>query len=203
MNTNNLPEATLQDITDLVEQMCNDGLLFTKFDITKKLRHSGYHALHKDVKRAMERGIRIFSTYDYDTTRTMIAGSSVILYHPISADINDYDPNAIAQFKVDSGNQGNPNASPHANNYSFDKHENRYTIKAKFARQAGFHAGATVYLKIESGKIVLNKQYGRKIKSDCYSNIRIRKSDFETAFSTMPSEIKIEVTNGRIEIVAE
>jgi len=203
MNTNKQPEATLQNIINLVDQMCNDELLFTKYDITKKLRHMGYYVLHKDVKRAVERDIGICLNYDYSTTRTTIGGFDVTLYHPISADISVYDPNAISQFKVNSGTQNDPSSSTHIHNYSFDKHENRYTVKADIARKAGFPAGATVYLKIESGKIILNKQYGRKITSDCYPNIRIRKGDFEKAFSPMPSDIKIEVTNGRIEIVAE
>lgn len=204
MNTNNLPEATLQDIKILVEKMFREGLLFTKFDVTKIVRNNGFHAMHKDVKRVMERDIvSLFPVYDYDSTRTMVAGSPVILYHPISADINDYDPDAISKSKASDTKKSNPPIPSHSNNYSFDKHENRYTVKADIARKAGFPAGATVYLKIESGKIILNKQYGRKITSDCYSNIRIRKGDFEKAFSPMPSEIKIEVTNGRIEIVAE
>jgi len=204
MNTNKLPEATLQDITNLVAQMCNDGLLFTKFDVTKKLRHLGYHALHKDVKRAMERHI-VFGS-NYDTTMTTVAGSSVTLFYPDGADINDYDSNAIAQFKVDTNiaaAQSNSNTSSHIHNYSFDRNGHRYSIKAKFARQAGFPAGATVYVSIKNGKIILNKKDGRKIKVDRYSNIRIPKSDFEKAFATMPTEIKIEVNTYRIEIMED
>jgi hypothetical protein len=203
MNTNKQPEATLQDIINLVDQMCNDTLLFTKYDITKKLRHMGYHVLHKDVKRAVEHDIGICRNYDYSTTRTTVAGSDVTLYHPISADISVYDPNTISQFKVNRGTQNDPTASTNITNYSFDRYGHRYTVKAEIARKAGFPAGTTVYLKIESGKIILNKQDGRKIMSDCHSNIRIRKSDFEKAFSPMPTKIKIEVSNDKIEIVDE
>lgn len=203
MNKNNLPEATLQDITNLIAQMCNDELMFTKFDVTKKLRHLGYHVLHRDVKRATER--HIIQPSDYTNSMITVANSRVVLFHPDDADVDDYNPNDIANFKVDSdgGSNGadNPNVNSHIHNYSFDRHGHRYSVKADFARKAGFPAGTSVYISIENGKIILNKKDGRKIKSDRYSNIRIPKSDFKKAFATMPTEIKVEIKTDVIEIM--
>ena len=201
MNKNNLPEATSQDISNLIGQMCNDGLLFTKFDVTKKLRHMGFHVLHKEVKRVMERHI-VFPSH-YETGITTVVGNQGILFYPDGADTNDYDPNAIAQFKVDFTVDVVDKSSSSVHNYSFDRCGRRYTIKAKFARSAGFPAGASVCVKVEDGKITLNKNDGRTIKVDRYANIRIPKSDFEKAFATMPTEIKVTVKTDAIEILED
>ena len=211
MNTNNLPEAETQDIENAITDMCVAGLLFTSYDVTKKLRHAGFHATHQDVK-AVTRDSSVF-TSNYITSKVRVNGQTVRLFHPDRTDASEYDPNAIPEFKVDRGSN-TPNAqttsapnssagasnSTHGHTYSFDRNGHRYSVKAEFARQAGFSAGATVCVSIENGKIVLNKRDGRSIKVDRYSNIRIPKSDFEKAFTNLPTTIKVEVKTDAIEI---
>lgn len=211
MNKNNLPEATTQDTESTITTMCVAGLLFTSYDVTKKLRHAGFHAAHQDVKM-VTKDSSVF-TSNYITSKVRVNGKTVRLFHPDSTDASDYDPNAIPEFKVDRGSNtpnvqatSMPNSSTcasnstHSHNYSFDRHGHRYLVRAEFARQAGFSAGATVCVSIENGKIVLNKRDGRSIKVDRYSNIRIPKSDFKKAFTNLPSTIKVEVKTDAIEI---
>ena len=92
MNTDNLPRATSQDIQNVIDAFCDEDRIFSKYDVTKQLRHNGFFIEHDDVKQVLNMSNKP-SGYDLEIIR--IQSSSVFVYchkhHPcLSLFLMDY-----------------------------------------------------------------------------------------------------------------
>jgi hypothetical protein len=203
MNKENLPVATDVDITTVAFQFILDKRIFSKFDVTKQLRNNGFWVSHSDVKAAMDE-MDLPANYDAELIR--IKGRPVFVYCPDIRDSIDYNPYEIPDnsksHQTDTG--AKISASKTASKKLFDVH-GRFSVSAPDVRNAGFGAGAIVAVKTDGGTITVESGPGitgtRKLKVDCYCNIRIPKRDFENAFDCVPNNIDVKISQGKIEIL--
>jgi hypothetical protein len=200
MNTQNTP--TSQDIQDLIQKWISENRMFTKYDVTKQLRHNGFWVDHSEIKSEFSRA-SIPNTYNIVALNT---NGNPLLFHPDRTDPVDYDPYEIPMFKVTrktnvSGNTTVKMSTPNSSDF-FDN-RGRFTITAKDVRSAGFKPGAVLRISANTGCIEIDNTDGKGRRStvDCYFNIRVPKKEFENAFDNIPSKIKVKISSNKIEIV--
>lgn len=93
-DSNMLKPATTTDIEKMISGMVASAEMFTNYDVTKKLRATGFHVMHNDVKA-------VVSGYDfpyyYASTTTHATGMPALLHYPDHKDSKQYDPKAIPE----------------------------------------------------------------------------------------------------------
>ena len=200
--------ATTSQIDTVIDTFIVMGQMFSAYDVTKKLRHNGLHAFHRDVKQVVHQ-------YDYPSHYTSGVHPTLgaIIYHSINDEVDDYDPTAVPEFTATTPAHTTNNGvssdawafvhgakSTPANTGMFDA-RNRYCVRAEKVRDAGFRQGITVNVNAENGKLVIDQRgNGSTLTVDCYCNIRIPGSTFSKAFGTLPNKVTVTVNNGIIEI---
>jgi hypothetical protein len=183
--------ATVNYIHTIIESFVDEERLFTAYDITKQLRHYGYHVMHKDVKAA----VRSYGfPHDYCKSHSSIGA---FVWHPSHLDVSEYDPNDIDEFVVDA-TTNTTNAQAHTTTSgSILNKQGRYCVPAKSVREAGFNVGDEIQIDVSVGRIklsiVANDDALLTAKVDKYMNIRIPARYFTRAFGKIPTHDKLTV----------
>jgi hypothetical protein len=199
----------------VVNEFKSKNKMFTKFDVTRKLREK-YHVTHSKVKGFFK---------SYDVTDSGDYESSFIytpyvcsLFHPIGADITAYeqdntDDNGNITVSVNSSKfncnifgtvtrvKPVSNDEPDVKEVSFGS-DKRFYVPSDKVKEAGFSKGMTVYINTDSDEnkiFITSNGTGRKTTVH-YNNIRIPVTEFETAFGNIPQSVKINIDNNQIEI---
>lgn len=192
------------DVCVVLDRFLNDRRIFTKYDVTKYLRHEGFMSIHNEIRKLVDD--ELWLPTDYYITNYSSFGNPE-LYIPEEKDIDNYDPYDIPEFDVNNL-QFRPTNTSKPNVKSLFDMRDRYSVKAFVTKQAGFNIGDVVRI-ITSGKnesiIITDKCFGtdedRTATIDCYYNIRIPKSVFIKAFGIIPLSIDIFVKRKLIEIL--
>jgi hypothetical protein len=123
--TAQLNVASVSTINAVIESFVDEERLFTAYDVTKQLRHYGYHTMHNDVKNA----IRSYDfPHDYCKSHSSIGA---FVWHPSHLDVSEYDPNDIDEFVVDATtNTTNAQAYTTTSSSILNK-QGRYCVPAK------------------------------------------------------------------------
>lgn len=206
-----MQQATQAQINTVIDTLIVTGQMFSAYDVTKKLRHSGLHAFHRDVKRVVHQ-------YDYPShyTSSIHATLGAVVYHTINDEIDDYDPTAVPEYTntqpqhstnatstpLMSGNQSGVTSFVvnTTMNSMFDA-RHRYCVRADKVRDAGFTPGCIASVTLYTNKIVIEQNgNGNNFTVDKHSNIRIPGSLFLAAFCHLPDSVNVSVVNGTIEI---
>jgi hypothetical protein len=198
--------ATLINIEDAIAGLINCDNMFTAYDVTKTLRHRGFHVRHREVRDA----VRDYN-FPVEYTEGVDSNIGAVVHYNMDDDVNDYDPNAVPEFVVNSGITGTASS---ATSYTIgtgpktsspvtsivDK-RSRFCVSASKLRDAGFVKGMHVKVLIDHDKIVIHDGTdGVKVTVDKSNNIRIAKGTLQNAFDVMPTTINIESTTGRVEL---
>jgi len=202
-----LPEPSQQDVQNIVDSWVSLDKFFTKYDVTKQLRHDGFWAKHDVVKGHFE---NIDIPDEYSTTFLQIQGNP-LLFHLEGTDPTDYDQFDIPIFTVDQtdNDDGSTTVNIKTNTATgkspasdlFDNRK-RFSVSAKNTRKAGFGKYNVVRITTNSGCIEIceDNGSGRKATVDCYFNIRVPMAEFENAFDNIPTDIKVHISDKKIEI---
>lgn len=213
---NKVKDTNVQDVLDLFFDERN---IFTKYDITKQLRHEGFIVKHGKVRKILKSILQLPVDYYADNLQDL---GYAEVYIPNEKDISDYDQDYIPEFDVNAiidndeewTEEDAINAltkSPASNiilrcskckpsNSLFDK-RGRYCVKAQQTRDAGFDISDGVYVSVHSGKIVLTDKpqpHSIPVSIDCYFNIRLPKRYFVSAFGKVPLDINTKIKNMKI-----
>jgi bifunctional DNA-binding transcriptional regulator/antitoxin component of YhaV-PrlF toxin-antitoxin module len=193
--------ATTRDITNAIDQLVIADALFTSFDVTKSIRHSGLHVLHHEVKKVVN--FYDMASHDYEReTHDLGNGHSAFVYYPRWEDINDYDPNKVPEFQITSQNGASAQTKVKvtANATGILDKRGRFTVPAKYVKSIDLRPYSQVTFDNVNGIITIRKADSKDSKSatvDKYWNIRIPRREFENAFNKVPtdSELKIASNN--------
>lgn len=199
--------ATQINIEDAIADLVAEQSLFTSYDITKTIRHRGYHVRHANVRDV----VRDFD-FPYEYREGVDGSIGAIVHYHMDDDIEDYNPNEIPEFLVNYGS-GGPTApssdGPVGSNGGkikinttkiVDKRQ-RFCVPAGKLRDAGFVKGMHVRVLVDHDKILIHSgNDGAEVTVDKSNNIRIAKGTLQNAFDTMPSKINIDVSMGRVEL---
>lgn len=199
----------------VVTEFKSKNKMFTKFDVTRKLREK-YQVTHNKVKSFFKL-YDVTASDDYDSS-TIYTPAVCILFHPIGADICEYDQNNTDEngniAVLDIGIKSDLNVAgtvtrvkpvssdePDVKEVSFGS-DKRFYIPSDKVKEAGFSKGMTVYINTDSDEnkiFITSNGTGRKTTVH-YNNIRIPVTEFETAFGNIPQSVKINIENNQIEI---
>lgn len=85
-----------QLVEDAIDEKINSGDMFTAFNITRAVRSDGTRARHEDVKSVVHQIFNSGKMGNYTRSQINVAGANIqpFLYHPVGADITEYDPGA-------------------------------------------------------------------------------------------------------------
>jgi len=200
--------ATLINIEDSIADLVAGESLFTAYDVTKTLRHKGYHVRHGEVRDAVR-------DYNFPQMYTEGVDNSIgaIVHFNRNYAISDYNPNWIPEYAVANGGgptapsspgpkstgTGNGATNPTATQI-VDK-RSRFCVPASKLRGAGFIKGMQVKVFVDHDKIVIhNGTDGAEVTVDKSNNVRIAKGTLQNAFDSMPSTINIDVFTNRVEL---
>ncbi len=186
-----MKDATLINIEDVITKLVNNNKLFTAYDVTKTLRHDGFHVKHKEVRNATK-DFQFPSYYKNSVDNTIGA----IVYYPDAKDITEYSADDVPEFVI--------NKQVNSTSPSIIDKRHRYCISASILRKAGFLKGMTANILIEDDKIVVYKgNDGITVTVDKSNNIRISKGTLQNAFGALPDSINITFSDGRVELSNE
>lgn len=185
--------ANLINIEDAISRLVSDESLFTAYDVTKILRHAGYHVKHSEVRAA----VRDFD-FPYEYREGVDSSIGAIVHYHMDNDLDDYNPNDIPEFVVSlSGGKG-AMYIPSATIKIVDK-RSRFCVPASKLRDAGFTKGMNVKVLVEDDTIVIhNGTDGATVTVDKSNNIRIAKGTLQNAFDSLPSKINIDVKDSKV-----
>ena len=185
-----LPTPVLQDYVNVLDTFFSERRIFTKYDVTKQLRHNGFMAAHRHVRNILNTELVVPDDYGiYDLT---IPGDPQV-YCPDEKDVSEYDANGVPEFNVHNAPaKAKPQAPKKTTTITAQKKgksfglfdvRNRYSVKAAQTRKAGFSPGVTLRICVLNDSIsVVEERFGRtgdrKATVDCYCNIRVPKEDF-------------------------
>jgi len=206
-----LPEATIQDVENIIDEFVKENRLFTKYDVTKMLRHRGFWAKHEAIRDIFESiNLSDLLPDNYTSVLLKIGDPAPNLYLPDDMDAQMYDQYDIPLYKVsrkktDTKTTVTISTPSDKGNDLFDV-RGRFSVPAKDTRDAGFDKDDTVRILTNAGKIEITDDgsgNGRQIKVDRYFNIRVPKTDFENSFDDVPLAVKINISQNRIEIIED
>jgi hypothetical protein len=243
-----LPNAKKEDIEIVIDTFFDGERIFTKYDVTKQLRHDGFMTKHDVVRDVMD-GITTFP-FDYAKYTRDVNNQLVEIFCPDNKSVSTYDPNDVPEFDtsdikdiadkvIDEVEEEEKDIKDSSgitmciekdctdedcdyhpikfkdiptktapikvkkNNSLFDV-KGRYSVKAKVTRNAGFKSGDELFIYAGKNNIAIVNidvvKLGRKATVDCYSNIRVPKKVFETAFGSIPLSVTVNVRKDLIEI---
>lgn len=191
--------AITKDITNAIDQFVMADALFTAYDVTKRIRHSGLHVLHHEVKKVV--GYYDMDSHDYEReTHDIGTGRSAFVYYPRWEDINNYDPSKVPEFQLNQQNGSSTKTTVSAVNNSntiLDK-RGRFTVPAKYVKSIDLRPYVQVTFNNTNGAITIRKADSSDSKSatvDKYWNIRIPRREFETAFNKIPTDAELKIAS--------
>lgn len=186
--------ATQIDIADAINENITNENMFTAYDITKTLRHCGYHVRHSEVRDA----VRDYD-FPYEYREGVDSSIGAIVHYHMDYDVNDYNPNKVPEFVPN--HSGVSGTKIKVTSTTIVDKRQRFCVPATKLRDAGFIKGMHVKILIEHDKIVIHSgNDGVEVTVDKSNNIRIAKGTLQNAFDTMPSKINIDVSVGRVEL---
>lgn len=196
--------ANLINIEDAISRLVSDESLFTAYDVTKTLRHAGYHVKHSEVRAA----VRDFD-FPYEYREGVDSSIGAIVHYHMDSDVDDYNPNDIPEFVVTlTGGKG---ASYQAssmlsitNTTKIIDKRSRFCVPASKLRDAGFTKGMNVKVLVEDDSIVIHDgNDGATVTVDKSNNIRIAKGTLQNAFDSLPSKINIDVKDSKVTLTID
>jgi len=210
-NNTKLQKPNSSHVCTVLDQFINDRRIFTKYDVTKQLRHNGFMAIHREIRKMVDDEMCLPDDYDISNLKSF---GNPELYIPEEKSLIDYDPNGIPEFdinapKVTPVQQPKTTKKVPSTKSLFDVRD-RYSVKAVVTRQAGFDVGDEVIITRpnKTKKIFISYPYfdytdKNHIRAtvDCYYNIRIPKKVFVNAFGSVPLSIDVVARKNIIEIV--
>ena len=194
-------KATYTDINNAIEFFTNSARMFTAYDITKTLRHTGFHVLHSDVKDVLAQSQ---ITSDYQKSYNKQVGAFV--YHPNSSSPYQYDKDDVAEFDTSTPNaQTTPVQASSAPITSklFDN-RNRFTLISKYVKDAGIDTYSPVSFTISQNTIEIEECdiEDKDATVDHHWNVRIPKRVFDVAFgSNVPTEADLKIKTDGSKVV--
>ena len=202
--------ATQINIADTIADMVDMYSMFTAYDVTKTLRHEGYHVRHSEVRDV----VRDYD-FPYEYREAVDSNIGALVHYYMNDDVADYDPNKVPEFVVNyggggptapssggsqGGNNGGASAPSTPSTKIVDK-RSRFCVPASKLRNAGFMKGMHVRVLVDHDKIVIhNGTDGAEVTVDKSNNVRIAKGTLQNAFDAMPSTIKIDVSTNKVEL---
>lgn len=194
-----MKNATTKDITTAIDQLVIADALFTSFDVTKSLRHSGLHVLHHDVKKTVN--FYDMDSHDYTRdTHDIGNGQSAFVYYPRWEDINAYDPNKIPDFQITPSNGASAQTTVKvtANATGILDKRGRFTVPSKYVKSIDLLPYSQVTFDNANGTITIRKADPSGPKNatvDKYWNIKIPRIEFENAFNKVPSDSELKIAS--------
>lgn len=193
--------ANTKDITNAIDQFIMGDELFTSFDITKSIRHSGLHVLHHEVKKVVN--FYDMDSHDYQRENYDLGNGQVaFVYYPRWEDVSDYDPTKVPDFQItpQNGASAKTKVKVTANANGILDKRGRFTVPAKYVKSIDLRPYSQVIFDNTNGTITIRKADSSGVKNatvDKYWNIRIPRRQFENAFNKVPtdSELKIASNN--------
>lgn len=206
-----LPEPTIKDVAKVLTDFFKNKKIFTKYDVTKQLRHNGFFAVHNKIRSLLDDELVIPSNYftdnliNYFKDNLTLPGNPVV-FCPNDDSIDNYDPNEVQEFNKNTVKVKPTSSKCTVKNHSLFDKRNRYSVKAKDTRDAGFIIGEEVGICTKNNSIVITEpefalKDDKKATVDCYYNIRIPKVSFIKAFGKIPLSIKTKIRTNEIKIL--
>lgn len=203
-----IPKPDDIDVCGVISTFIKDDRIFTKYDVTKQLRHNGFMAIHQEVRKLVDDNLNL--PMDWCKFNLDSYGNPEV-FCPDRKSIDQYDPNGIPEFDVNTKPVVKPNdvvqktQAPKkvtSTKSLFDVRD-RYSVKAKVTRDAGFNAGDVLFISTNNSIIEIMdrpKTNAKKVTVDCYYNIRVPKKVFEKSFNSVPLSINVTSDKNKITI---
>ena len=194
-----MDQQTMDVVKEVVKDLTFNGKMFSAFDVTKVLRNEkGLQVFHSEVRKVVhDMSTSMELPVDYIRSNTILSnGKDVIVYHPHSADVSQYDEKAIGAQGSPFVQSQQPVVQPQVQAPIQPKSNNRdargrFCISNKLTKQVGYNAGDRVFVtmdpnenKISITKGMVHQPAGSAIKSyqvDRDGNIRLSKKVLSTA----------------------
>lgn len=195
-----MQNATTKQITDVIDQFVIADSMFTAFDVTKEIRHSGLHVYHREVKRVID--YYDMDSHDYIREIREVGNNvEAYVYYPRWLDVKDYDPNKVRGFNIASP-QNAPAAKTkvtvNAGSTGILDKRGRFTVPAKHVRSIDLRPYSQVTFDNQNGVITIRKAKSSDVKDatvDKYFNIRVPRRQFENAFNKVPTDSELKIVS--------
>jgi hypothetical protein len=172
-----MKKVTERAVHHEIAELIDAHMPFTAYDVTVRLRNDGYHVPHNTC-RAIVHKYPFPNTYDNKVV-AIEPGVNATVFSPLAQS----QTGTTTQFFPKFGSR------------------DRISIFAKHLRDAQLTAGDPVRVDVAPGVIRVGRLAdGRPSTIDPHNSLRIRKSDFKTAFQSVPSVVECSVKPGYIEL---